>query len=170
MKKLIFILLIVSCQNGPSTPPKETDSVNGMTVREKHADSVSKVTRQNSDVAILSEHLASVITAPVRVTKYTVVKSDGGRYKNIYLEYKNYSGKKVEAIKFSWYGVNAFGEPAEMGYVGGYGGGFTDDPLSKNGSSSGEWEVLSRDLKKIKAAWVIEVAFADGTTWKNKAN
>ena len=45
---------------------------------------------------------------------------------------------------------------------------FTDDGsvLAWNGSVSSDWNILSRDLKKITKAWAYEVAFDDGTKWK----
>ena len=40
------------------------------------------------------------------------------------------TGKTISAIRFSWNGLNAFGEPAEMaGVTNGFGGGFTDNKL-----------------------------------------
>lgn len=54
----------------------------------------------------------------------------------------------------------------------GLGGGYTDDILSPGKTDDGEWGILSRDAKKVVAAWVTEVVFEDGTKWKspNKSN
>ena len=69
-----------------------------------------------------------------------------------------------------WKGTNAFGEPADLGnsYATGYGGGFTDNELDPGKSSSGVWEILSRDAKELTLAWPIEVIFFDKTNWKLK--
>lgn len=107
--------------------------------------------------------------APVKVTKARLVKRDYSSYKDIQLTFKNISQKKISAIRFKWYGLNAFNEPAEMGQYGmlkGFGGGFTDDPLNPGKSSSGTWEIMSNNAKTIVLALPYEVAFSDGTKWK----
>jgi hypothetical protein len=53
-----------------------------------------------------------------------------------------------------------------MGVVAGFGKGSTDRTLRAGKTSSGEWQALSRDLKKIIIAWPMEVVFEDGTKWK----
>lgn len=173
--KYIFIfisLFLFSCNNGPANPLKDTDSLNGMTVRElkeKYIDSM----KQDISKSTLTSDTIGMSTAPVRVIKSSIVKKEYSSFRDIRLVYKNFSNKKVSAIRFQWYGVNSFGEPADMGYSGflsGHGGGFTDDPLGPGKTDDGEWSITSRDAKKVVAAWVTEVAFADGTTWKNKAN
>lgn len=163
----IFILLFLfSCNNGPANPPKETDSINGMTIREfkeKYVDSVKAAT----SLSMLSSDTIGMSVAPVRVIKSRIVKKEYSNYRDIELVYKNFSEKKVTAIRFQWFGINSFNEPADMGYSSfarGYGGGFTDDPLSPGRTDDGQWSITSRDAKKVVAAWVTEVAFADGTT------
>ncbi len=79
---------------------------------------------------------------------------------------KNVSKKTISAIRFKWTGINAFGEPADMGITNGEGGGFDDDKLRPSKSNSGEWSILSRDLKKVTKAWAYEVVFEDGTKWE----
>ena len=177
--KYIFIfipLFLFSCNNGPANPLKDTDSIDGMTIRErtdKFMDSIKVVSDKNVKNTILSHDTAGMSTAPVRDIKATIVKNEYSSYRDIKLIYKNFSNKKVSAIRFRWYGVNSFNEPADMGYSGvllGIGGGFTDNPIGPGKTDDGEWSITSRDAKKVVAAWVTEVAFADGTTWKNKAN
>jgi len=76
--------------------------------------------------------------------------------------------EQVSAIKFAWYGLTAFGEPAEMGSVvlEGYGGGFDDDILRAGKSSTNTWNISSRNAKKIVIAWRKEVVCEDGTKWE----
>lgn len=103
---------------------------------------------------------------PVQVVKATLFKEEYSNSKSIRLTYKNISGKKIEAIRFYWTGVNAFGEAADMGSaIEGVGGGYADDPLGAGKSRTSEWSIYSRDGKKVTKAWAKEVVFADGTKW-----
>ena len=166
----IFILItLISCENSQSERTN-SDSIKGMSKDEyvkKYVDSAMKKTDENISASIFNTDTIGMSNAPVRVKSFRVVKSEGGSYRNVYLEYKNYSGKKITAIRFKWYGENAFGEAADLNFKG-FGGGFTDTPLLAGETDDGEWNVLSRDLKKIKAAWVTEIVYADGTKWVNK--
>lgn len=58
---------------------------------------------------------SNVHTAPVKILRAVFVKREYSSYKNVSLTYKNISDKKIEAVKFKWYGVDAFNEPADMG-------------------------------------------------------
>lgn len=136
-------------------------------VSQHELDSFQNTLKKNAINNVVSDAMANIKDAPVIVTSYKVVKAEYGNYRNVYLEYKNVSKKKVSAIKFRWYGENAFGDAADIGYNG-IGGGFTEHPLSAGASNDGEWEVLSNNLKKLKSAWVSEVMFADGTKWETK--
>lgn len=162
------LIFIISCDGkGPNVAKdnrKALDSINA----KLWTDSTIKKMDKDITEKIINEDTIGMYLAPVKILSSKVVKSESGSYRNVYLEFKNLTNKKIEAIKFSWYGLNAFGEAASMGIVDGYGGGFTDRGLAANGSDSGEWEVLSRDLKKIKIAWIKEVVFEDGTKWQNK--
>jgi len=111
---------------------------------------------------------AGLHTSPVKVIKSYLYQEEYSNYKNISLTYKNKSRRKIEAIKFRWYGEDAFGEPADMGSYGiteGFGGGFTDDALGVGKVRTSSWEILSSRAKKIILAWPIEVLFTDGTKW-----
>lgn len=103
------------------------------------------------------------------ITKMHLIQSDGGNYKNVELFYKNISGKKITAIRFSWYGENAFGEPADLGnmFSKGFGGGFDDNGLGVGSKTSGTWDILSRNAKTLRYAWPTEIVFSDGTKWKS---
>ncbi|RYE16315.1 MAG: hypothetical protein EOP45_17715 [Sphingobacteriaceae bacterium] len=108
--------------------------------------------------------------SPVKILKANIVKEQYSSLRSVHLSYKNVSKKKINGIKFQWYGTTAFNEPADLGnsYVSGFGGGFTDDELRPGKIDGGTWNVLSRDAKSIKLAWPIEVSFADGSIWKLK--
>lgn len=110
-----------------------------------------------------------VAAGPVKVLSAKLVQEEYSKYKNVRLSWKNVSDKKISAIRFRWYGLNAFNEPADMGSVvqKGYGGGFSDDAVRPGGTDSGTWEIYSQDAKKIVIAWPYEVAFDDGTKWES---
>lgn len=105
---------------------------------------------------------------PVKVISSKFVKREYSNYKDIQLKYKNVSDKKIAAIRFRWYGLDAFGEPADMGssITEGWGSGSSDDGLNKSAIDYGTWEIMSRNAKKVVIAFAYEVAFDDGTTWK----
>lgn len=108
--------------------------------------------------------------SPIVVLAARLFKEEYSTYKSIRLTYKNVSKKSIEAIRFEWYGENSFGEPADMGnplYLGS-GGGFTEEKLKPNSKTASEWNILSRDGKKVLMARAYEVVFNDGTTWKLK--
>jgi hypothetical protein len=98
---------------------------------------------------------------PVKILSSRPVEQDYSSFRDIHLSWKNTSKKTIVGIKFKWEGINAFGEPADVGN----GRGFSDDKLRPGKSDYGEWSILSRDLKKVTRAWVYEVAFEDGTKW-----
>jgi len=113
----------------------------------------------------------AAISWPVKILSAKLIKQEYSNLKNIRLSWKNISSKKIEGIRFRWYGLNAFGEPADMGsyspYGKGFGSGFTDESLLPGKISYGSWNILSNDGKKVSAAWPYEVVFEDGTTWKS---
>lgn len=112
---------------------------------------------------------AGISEAPVKVLTAKLVTREYSNSKDIRLTWLNVSGKQVAAIRFKWYGLNAFGEPADMGASGiikGIGSGFVDRPLKPGKTDSGNWGIMSNDGKKIVLAWPYEVAFEDGTKWK----
>lgn len=156
---LLIILLSVSCTEIKKDQTKESstikrDSVTGLTVEEK--------TSGSSDTV-------GVYKAPIKVTKAVFFEEEYSNYKSVRLTYTNVSGKVISAVKFKWYGENAFGEPADAGgFLAGYGSGFMDDKLRPGKTTTGTWSILSRDGKKILRAWAYEVAFEDGTKWALK--
>lgn len=110
---------------------------------------------------------AGLYLAPVKVLSAKFVTKEYSNYKDISLSWKNVSSKKISAIKFKWYGINAFNEPADMGGLQeGWGSGFSDDGLRAGGTDYGTWSILSKDGKKVLIAYPYEVAFDDGTKWE----
>ncbi|MBA3283887.1 MAG: hypothetical protein H0U27_02345 [Nitrosopumilus sp.] len=98
---------------------------------------------------------------------YKFVDREYSNYKSVSLRFKNVSDKKISAIRFAWYGVNAFNEPADMTtHQSGWGHGFTDDALRPGVIDSGIWDILSKDGKKLLITFPYEVAFEDGSIWK----
>lgn len=170
MKKIalaVFCAFIISCKGTSHLNDASlTDSLpNGVTEAELR-DSISKVV--DKDIANSLIDTIGLYKAPVKVLSAKLFKKEYSNYRDIRLTYQNISKKTISGIKFRWYGTNAFGEAADMGngIVEGFGGGFTDDELKPNRKETGEWSILSRDGKKVVIAWPIEVAFADGTSWK----
>ena len=109
---------------------------------------------------------------PIKVLSARFVGREYSNYKDITLRYKNVSNRRVSAIRFKWYGENAFNEPADVGGVfnNGWGGGFDDEGLGVGNTTSSNWSILSKDGKKILIAYPYEVAFTDGTKWELKNN
>lgn len=107
-------------------------------------------------------------TAPIMVLSARLVRKEYTNYKDIRLSYQNISGKVISGIRFNWYGLNAFGEPADMGGLlkKGFGNGFDDATLRPERIGNGTWSISSQDAKKIVLAWPYEVAFEDGTKWE----
>lgn len=168
----VLILCICSCQDTPAKTEAqkqlELDSFSRAKYGESSAEHIKKMT--DSVIAKSMFDTAGLWKAPVKVLSYKVVKKEYSTFRSVHLSYKNISGKTISGIKFEWYGTNAFNEPADLGssYATGFGGGFTDDALKPGRSDGGTWDVLSRDAKKIKLAWPVEVSFADGSSWKLK--
>lgn len=108
-------------------------------------------------------------SSPIQVLSYKLVEKEYSNYKDVSLTYKNVSSKPVAAVRFRWHGLNAFGEPADMGgSVEGFGAGFDDNTINPGKKKSGTWSISSRDAKTITKAWPYEIVFSDGTKWKSK--
>lgn len=113
-----------------------------------------------------------VANGPIRIMVSFIHTDEITGQKSIATSYQNMSAKKIDAIKFHWYGENAFGEPAEMGDVNykGFGGGYSDTELDPTKTYTASWTVPSSDVKKNIILWPAEVAFSDGTKWKSSKN
>ena len=169
MNKAIFLLfmIVVSCNEPNLKNDNKIDSTLGLD-EERFKDSLREETRSQSALSFIKSDTIGIINSPIKIIKSKIVENEYSTYRNVFLRYQNISKKTVTAIRFRWYGLNAFGEPAELGnlFVTGVGSGFTEDIIKPNGIKSSEWDVLSRDVKKIVIAYAYEVVFSDGTKWK----
>jgi hypothetical protein len=166
----LFCIILVSC----NIQSDKSDAEKTIEDSQKFIDSLKVAERVDSVVqnTIRNAYFDTVgiSTAPIKVISAKLVRREYSNLKDIRLVWKNVSNKNIGAIKFKWYGLNAFNEPADMGsnYLQeGFGGGFTDRLLKPGKSDSGEWSILSKDGKKVVLAWPYEVAFEDGTKWKS---
>ncbi len=161
-------LICVSCKEGKKD---ETDAL--IEQADKFLDSIATAKKVDSMVksTMRSAYFdtTGISTSPIKVLSTRIVKNEYSAYRDISLTWKNISNKKISAVRFKWYGVNAFNEPADMGSgFDGLGGGMSDDALQPGKTDNSEWSILSSNVKKILCAWPYEVAFADGTFWKQK--
>jgi hypothetical protein len=177
MKNAILLLVIVALISGCGGKPSiKFDSAEVRAERARQdsialADSLSAVEAEMNKSAKRYtkesfEDTTGLSKSPVIVTRAVFFQEQYSSFYSVRLNYKNVSGKTISAIRFEWYGENAFGEPADMsGGISGYGGGFTDEPLKSGASRNSFWSILSRDGKKVIGARAYEVAFADGSKW-----
>ncbi len=161
---LFIAVSITSCKQKSvqsSTPTSDTLD------KEMLVEGIGGPSASESTLSFILRDTLSLEDAPVKVISARPVEKEYSNYKDIRLSYKNVSGKNITAIRFRWYGINAFNEPADMGtsLIEGLGSGFTDDLLRAGRTTSGQWGILSGNLKKVIKAWPYEVAFEDGTKW-----
>ncbi|MBE4949956.1 hypothetical protein [Chryseobacterium culicis] len=170
MKKyyLIAFAVLLSCN--------KKDKPESIVSKSNTEDSIQLLANQVTDSVIKSMDIAEdfkgsfsnkklLENSPVEVLSAEFIKKQYSNYKDVKITYKNISDKKIEGIKFEWYGENTFGEPADMGASNGKGSGFTDNPLSPGKTDYGVWNILSSDGKKIIGARAYEVVYSDGTKW-----
>jgi hypothetical protein len=170
---LLMAIVVISCKQSADKSDTASD-VEDLELKikgEAFADSVVRaITKAN-----LFDTLG-VAAGPIRILSSRIVEKEYSTYKDISLTYKNVSDKKIEAIRFRWYGENVFGEPADMGTsIGlkgseGFGAGFVDDPLGPQKTRTSEWSINSRDAKKVVKVWPYEIVFSDGSKWKSTQN
>lgn len=167
-------MALISCQSGVSntfeTEAEKKARLDSFSMKQygKTSEEVVK-DRVNKSLGDALMDTVGLYKSPVLVTKATLFKGEYSSYRDIRLTYKNVSNKSISAIKFRWKGVDAFGEPADMGsgsMVEGFGGGFMDNTLKSGRATTSEWGILSRNGKKVILAWATDVAFSDGTKWK----
>nr|WP_068890373.1 hypothetical protein [Pedobacter panaciterrae] len=174
MKKFALSLIsyvLISCNVKPVQTEAEKNAQLDSFSMEKYGktseERIKDMTNEVIDKAFFDT--SGLSKSPVKVTRAILFKKEYSSYRDIRLTYKNISRKPVAGIKFRWRGINAFGDPADMGGTQeGYGGGFTDDVLKPGKTETGEWSILSRDGKKVVLAWPIEIAFTDGSKWELK--
>ena len=174
MRKLLFLLpfiAIFSCQSQDEKQADKSISDSLEVFKNERAEKLVDSFRKESMTKVLFD--TSGIDAPIKVTKAEIVKKEYSNYREIQLTYKNVSGKKIEGAKFRWYGVTAFGVPADMGgesFEKGFGQGVIDDVIGRGKTVSNKWDINSRDAKKVTKAWAYEVIFSDGSKWESHSN
>ena len=90
-------------------------------------------------------------------------------HKDIRFTYKNLGKKSIKAIKFEWYCVNSFEEPAANGRNFYAEGRFTLNvvALIKSGHSKTEyWEDFSTDADKVVKIRAYYIVYTDGSKWR----
>jgi hypothetical protein len=166
MKYILLLCIAVGFMACNQRTPKKEPTAEELSFRKRYVDSMTTVLAEG---AINKAYFdtSNQVNSPIKILSFKVVKSESGNYRNVYLRYTNTSNKTISAIRFRWHGVNAFGEPADLGNYSarGFGGGFTDDVLRPGKSDDGTWSILSRDAKKLTKAWATEVVFTDDTKW-----
>jgi hypothetical protein len=109
---------------------------------------------------------SNLSTSPVEIISFQPV--EGERGKNISITYKNISTNPIAAIKFTWYGLDAFGDGADVGADKGYGSGITEETVNPGETKTIVFSVESKRLKRLVNIWPYEVAFEDGAQWRAK--
>lgn len=146
---IIFLMLVSGCEKKRN--PEEQTEFNR---------SVDSLLFNTLKTVVLDT--TGIYKSPIKIISAKYISDDYSDYRNVQLKYKNVSTKTVEAIRFEWYGENAFGEMADNGQ----GHGVSDETIKPNQTRIGVWEVRSRDGKKIILAKPYEVVFSDGSKWK----
>jgi len=169
----VYSLCFISCESSPrvveTTKEKKAAQLDSFS-RAKYGESadehVKKMVQETMKNALFDT--VGLSKSPIKVISAKIVQQDYSTFRSVKLRYKNISGKAISGIRFKWYGTNAFNEPADLGnsFAEGFGAGFTDEEMRAGKVESSQWDVLSRDAKKIQLAWPYEVSFADGTSWK----
>lgn len=164
MKKIILLtlasILFISCDKKNRTEAEQVEL-------DKKIDSiVDQTIKSTIEGSILDS--TGMETSPIVVLQSKIIEKEYSNYRDLYIKFKNVSKKNIEGIKFEWYGVDVFGEPADMGnsYISGRGGGFYDEKIKPNKTKEGTYSILSRDAKKIKMIRAYEVIYEDGSFWK----
>lgn len=161
MKQAILstlIFLFLACKEQKHAP----DILKEAQVAEK-VDSTVKQIVENHMMDTAGEY-----SSPVKILSAKLVEEEYSTRKDVFLRFKNVSAKKIGGIRFEWYAVNAFGEPADMNdpvYAGRSAGNYDRD-LRPGKIDEGQWNTDSRDAKKILKVRAYEVAFDDGSIWK----
>jgi hypothetical protein len=158
-----YLLPALTCFLFYSCNSSHTDNAQSFLDSLNEAKHIDTIYNDRMKEAFLSDTLL-ISGAPVQVISTKVVY--GGAVK---LKYKNVSGKDISAVRFLWYGEDAFFNPIDLGSVlPGAGGGYSSKSLAAGGIDEGYWSSENEKLKTIIKAWPVEVAFSDNTKWKIK--
>ncbi|MCG9792515.1 hypothetical protein [Flavobacterium algicola] len=166
---LFSFLALISCKNKSTAEEnikREKYTIDSLKIMDRVKERSEKLLEKTRKDFYLDT--TGVSKSPIKVTNSRLIKKDYSNYKDIELTFVNVSEKKIQAVRFEWYGENSFKEPAEMGSYSllGEGGGFTDEIINPGRTRKSQWSISSVDAKRVIAARAYEVAFTDGTTWK----
>lgn len=158
----LVTLYFVSCQTTDTKKKLEDYSPE---IQQKAKQMTDSIIKQAQKEALFDT--TGLSASPIKIIAARLVKKEYSNYKDISLTFKNIGNKKIEAVRFRWYGTNAFGEPADLGngLALGFGAGFMDQSIIPGKSRTSEWDISSKDGKKIVLAWPYEIAFTDGSKW-----
>ena len=164
-----LIMIVLGCNEITAT--KELTPAEELKIKIEAKENVDSIIKESTRKVLFDT--ANISSSPIKVLSAKLYSEEYSNYKDISLRVQNVSTKKIEAARFSWYGENAFGEPADMGRVTimsgseGFGGGFSESIINPNKITTLDWDINSRDAKKVIKAWATEVVFSDGTKWKS---
>ena len=117
MKKVILLIcicgVIFSCKTETEKSIEETDKLIQELKLKEEAEQRTKEILEKSSKEFYTD-TTGMSGCPVIVYKSKLVEKEYSNYKDIKLYYKNISKKDISAIRFEWYGENAFNEPADM--------------------------------------------------------
>jgi len=172
----LFLYLLVAYWDKPLILSKGTRGTSKSTPSTTDKEIASQVRSQMDSMQSSVEKSVAFDTiyddpCPILIVSSRLTRSDYSSRRGIAFTYQNISQKKISAARFKWYGEDAFGEPADMGsYVfSGFGAGFDDDPIEPKQKRSVNYDIFSKDAKKIVKIWVTEVVYSDGIKWKSRS-
>lgn len=170
MKKFIYIIIALALMAGCNTQSAEEKAAKEKAKQDSIAISLLFEQQEQNDQSKFDT--LGLSKSPIKIISAKLYKRSYSKYRDIQITYKNISDKAIEAIRFEWYGENAFGEPADMGDYSniGYGYGFTDDKIKPNKTATKYWNIYSKDGKNVVLAWPYEVVFDDGSKWSISNN
>lgn len=115
---------------------------------------------------------ANIAAAPIKVIEATVAGEEEFKREAI-LKFQNVSQKTVDAVRLSYYEVNAYGEPTSTGsgsyYSRGHGSLSYEIPLPPNEIATAK-AIPGFGARKIAKAWPTTVVFSDGSKWEATSN
>lgn len=159
-----IIIVSLSC-GGPTTAERmRAEEERVEQAQRASTEAVNRMVREREEKA--TRDSVAIANAPIQITKSRIVERSHSKYRDISLTFKNTSGKTIKAARFKWEGLNAFGEPADMGLTKGSGRGWMDKTLRPGQTLTLQWDVLSSDLSTLKNVLPYEVVFEDGATWE----
>lgn len=156
-----MLLILVSCVSDPSKP---TLSYAVSLEARAQADSIGQTNNKKAPF-----DTTDLYKAPVKVISAELFNDRVSNYKSIKLVFKNVSDKRIESIRFQWYGENATGDLADVDsstIIAGFGVGFEDDPLLPGKIRTCNWSILNNQGKKVILSWPCHVVFSDGSKWE----